>query len=54
MNINFYNEIRYHLTTFCYLIRRKRLKSGDIENLILLLKNMEEILEIYLYDYLNE
>ena len=52
MNIDFYTEIRYNLKIFCYLIRKKNIKSPDVERMILLLNNMLELLEDYLYDYL--
>ena len=53
MHRDFYYEIRYNLRIFCYLIRKAKLRSGDIERLISLLDDMKELLETYLYDYLN-
>lgn len=54
MNIDFYNEIRYNLKIFCYLIRKKNIKTKDIERMILLLGDMIHLLEIYLYEYLDD
>lgn len=53
MDVDFYNEIRYNLKIFCYLVRRKKLKSKDIERMIILLGDMIHLLEIYLYEYLD-
>lgn len=54
MDVDFYNEIRYNLRIFGYLLRKKNLKTREIERMILLLSDMMNLLETYLYDYLND
>lgn len=44
MNIDFYNEIRYELNKFNYLIRKKNLKKSDIQDLIIIINNIQELI----------
>jgi len=53
MNQDFYNEIRYNLNIFNYILRKKNLKSSDIEQLILILNEVLNLLDFYLYDFLD-
>lgn len=53
MNQDFYNEIRYNLNIFNYILRKKKLQSSDIEQLILILNEVLNLLDFYLYDFLD-
>lgn len=53
MNIDFYNEIRYNLNIFNYILRKKKLEPSDIEQLIIILHEILNLLDFYLYDFLD-
>lgn len=53
MDIDFKNEIRYNLAIFNTILRKKNVTTKDTEQLIILINNIAELLDIYLYDYLN-
>lgn len=53
MNIDFLNEIRYNLKIFYYILKKKKLNESDLQQLILLINEVKDLLEFYLYDYLD-
>lgn len=54
MNIDYYNELKYLLSLFYPLYRKSRyLTTDDIEQMIVIIYDIQELLESYLYDYLN-
>jgi len=54
MNIDFYNELKYHLRLFYPLYKKHiYMTPDDIEQMIIILSDMQRLLELYLYDYLN-
>ena len=53
MNIDFYNEIRCNLKYFYLIIKKKKLKEADIEQLLIIIDNIKELLDTYLYDYFD-
>ena len=53
MNIDFYNEIRWELNNFYSFFKKKHVTQADTEQMILIMDHIIQLLELYLYDYLN-
>lgn len=53
MNIDFYNEIRYQLSLFYPLFRKKHLSQSDVEQMIVIINDIQQLLDTYLYDYMD-
>ena len=53
MDIDFYREIQYNIRKFCYIAKKKKLKKSDIEQLLLIIQDVKDLLDIYLYDYFD-
>lgn len=53
MQIDFYNEIKYELENFYPILKKKKVTKADTEQMIMIMGHIIEILEYYLYDYLD-
>jgi len=53
MNIDFYNEINHNMRLLAYMFKRKRINESDINDMILLLNEIIDLLNLYLYYYIN-
>lgn len=53
MQIDFYNEIKYELENFYPILKKKKVTKADTEQMIMIMGHIIELLEYYLYNYLD-
>lgn len=53
MQIDFYNEFIFKFKRMYYILKKNNVTEKDIEDLLLINDDIRELLELYLYDYLD-
>lgn len=53
MDIDFYRELQFNIRRFCYIAKKNKVKKSDVEQLLLIIQDIKDLLDIYLYEYLD-